>query len=114
MTFHLTNYGCSYQSNYLSIRYCHQGDKLNASPSPSIKNPSLKDFIKSSSNNTPAEMPKSCGDKVDDDDLIEEEEMFAQGPFEGTMEWNGPTRGGRRPEPTRYGDWERKGRVSDF
>jgi hypothetical protein len=26
----------------------------------------------------------------------------------------GPTRGGKRPEPTRYGDWERKGRASDF
>lgn len=29
-------------------------------------------------------------------------------PFTG--ERNGP----RGPEPTRYGDWERKGRVSDF
>lgn len=27
-----------------------------------------------------------------------------------TGEVNGP----RGPEPTRYGDWERKGRVSDF
>ncbi|OMJ13923.1 Succinate dehydrogenase assembly factor 4, mitochondrial [Smittium culicis] len=36
-------------------------------------------------------------------------------PFEGnvnpeTKEVGGP----RGPEPTRYGDWERKGRVSDF
>lgn len=44
-----------------------------------------------------------------DDDL---EDMFHDGPC--GVEWNGPTRGGRRPEPTRYGDWERKGRVSDF
>jgi hypothetical protein len=42
----------------------------------------------------------------------EMEEMFIQGP--AGLEWGGPTRGGRRPEPTRYGDWERKGRVSDF
>jgi hypothetical protein len=27
-----------------------------------------------------------------------------------TGEYNGP----KGPEPTRYGDWERKGRVSDF
>lgn len=40
------------------------------------------------------------------------EEMFIQGP--AGMEWGGPTRGGRRPEPTRYGDWERKGRTTDF
>ncbi len=26
----------------------------------------------------------------------------------------GETDGPRGPEPTRYGDWERKGRVSDF
>jgi hypothetical protein len=26
----------------------------------------------------------------------------------------GETNGPRGPEPTRYGDWERKGRVSDF
>ena len=25
-------------------------------------------------------------------------------------EWNGP----KGPEPTRYGDWEQKGRCSDF
>lgn len=47
-----------------------------------------------------------------DDDLDEWEEMFVQGP--AGLEWNGPTRGGRRPEPTRFGDWERKGRASDF
>lgn len=44
-----------------------------------------------------------------EDDL---EEMFVEGP--AGLEWGGPTRGGRRPEPTRYGDWERNGRVSDF
>lgn len=44
-----------------------------------------------------------------DDDM---EDMFIQGP--AGIEWGGPTRGGKRPEPTRYGDWERKGRCSDF
>lgn len=45
----------------------------------------------------------------DEEDL---EEMFVQGP--SGLEWGGPTRGGKRPEPTRYGDWERNGRTSDF
>ena len=53
-----------------------------------------------------------CSQPTNDDDLDEMEEMFIMGP--AGMEWNGPTRGGSRPEPTRYGDWERKGRASDF
>lgn len=58
-----------------------------------------------------------CGDepvaKTSQEEEEEElEEMFIEGPV--GLEWGGPTRGGRRPEPTRYGDWERKGRVSDF
>jgi hypothetical protein len=55
---------------------------------------------------------EKCGPTPDDDDLEELEEMFVQGP--AGIEWNGPTRGGKRPEPTRFGDWERKGRASDF
>ena len=55
-----------------------------------------------------------CGD--DEEKIVgkedEMENMFVEGPM--GIEWNGPTRGGRRPEPTRYGDWERKGRASDF
>ena len=54
---------------------------------------------------------------IDDDDEIEQEEMFVDAhpsfEFQG-REWGGPRRGGRLPEPTRYGDWERKGRCSDF
>lgn len=54
-------------------------------------------------------LPKDKVEEEDDDDM---EEMFVQGP--SGMEWGGPTRGGRRPEPTRFGDWERKGRATDF
>ena len=59
----------------------------------------------------PAVLPESCGDAIDIDE-VEEEEMWVTGP--AGLEWGGPTRGGKRPEPTRYGDWERKGRVTDF
>ena len=53
-----------------------------------------------------------------DDDGMEQEEMFVQphislGQY-GQVEWGGPTRGGRLSEPTRFGDWERKGRCTDF
>jgi hypothetical protein len=54
---------------------------------------------------------------IDDDDDMEQEEMFVE-PHKDfafrTLEWGGPRRGGRLPEPTRYGDWERKGRCTDF
>ena len=52
-----------------------------------------------------------------DDDEMEQEEMFVK-PHDilGTdkIEWGGPRRGGRFSEPTRFGDWERKGRCTDF
>lgn len=60
----------------------------------------------------------ACGDiDSDGDDEDEQEEMFVEAheSFEHKMvEWGGPRRGGRLPEPTRFGDWERKGRCSDF
>ena len=47
--------------------------------------------------------------ETDDDDM---EDMFVDTSM--GKEWGGPTRGGRMPEPTRFGDWERKGRATDF
>jgi len=43
------------------------------------------------------------GIEDDEDDYVD---MFN----EETGEWNGP----RGKEPTTYGDWQQKGRVSDF
>lgn len=47
------------------------------------------------------------------DDLEEYENMFVSTSF-NDIEWGGPLRGGRMLEPTRYGDWERKGRCTDY
>ena len=49
----------------------------------------------------------------EDDDEDEYEEMFVKTEF-NNIEWGGPLRGGRMPEPTRFGDWERKGRCTDY
>lgn len=64
---------------------------------------------------------EACGDlndNDDEDDEMEQEEMFVDAHdsfrYKTIQEWGGPRRGGRLPEPTRYGDWERKGRCSDF
>jgi hypothetical protein len=57
----------------------------------------------------------ACGidEDEDEDDDDEWEEMIMIGP-DGNSEWGGPKRGGRNPEPTRFGDWERQGRCTDF
>ncbi len=86
-------------------RYAAGHSKRETTPPPAVK---LEKVAK-----------ESCGDldNDDDDDEMEQEEMFvdAHEAFEfKTLEWGGPRRGGRLPEPTRYGDWERKGRCSDF
>jgi len=54
---------------------------------------------------------------AEQEEEMEEEEMFVEPhPLLRTsfIEWGGPRRGGRLEEPTRFGDWERKGRCTDF
>ena len=51
-----------------------------------------------------------CGEIQDEN--IEMEDMFCETSV--GKEWGGPMRGGQFYEPTRYGDWERKGRCTDF
>ena len=74
--------------------------------------PLLKSFSTAPAGSKNVPDSKCSAPIPEDDDDEDFEEMFVQGP--AGMEWGGPTRGGRRPEPTRYGDWERSGRVSDF
>ena len=58
--------------------------------------------------------PLEIKNKYDDEeDENEYEEMFVKTEF-NNIEWGGPLRGGRMPEPTRFGDWERKGRCTDY
>ena len=53
---------------------------------------------------------ESCGTPpAEDDDLSDPVQMVDP----KTGEWGGPTKGGTAPEPTRFGDWERKGRCSE-
>lgn len=51
--------------------------------------------------------------RLDDDVDTDDEDMVPMIDPQ-TGEWGGPTKGGTQPEPTRYGDWERNGRCSDF
>ena len=79
-------------------------------PPNGVKSP-LSDVNVTSTKTAKAVSIDACGPLIEDDE-DELEDMFIQGP--AGMEWNGPTRGGVRPEPTRFGDWEKKGRGSDF
>lgn len=57
-----------------------------------------------------------CG-PIEDDEMEQEEMFVVADPILGLgeiQEWGGPRRGGRLEEPTRFGDWERKGRCTDF
>ncbi len=73
-----------------------------------------------SSNNSSSDSSCSQGISLDenDNDEEEQEEMFVVAdPILGhgtRKEWGGPRRGGSLAEPTRFGDWERKGRCTDF
>jgi hypothetical protein len=60
----------------------------------------------------PAPKPRVAVDAEIDEDDDDMEDMFVDTSM--GKEWGGPTRGGRMPEPTRFGDWERKGRATDF
>lgn len=51
-------------------------------------------------------------DGLDDDDEDDMEDVVDIGPM--GKEYGGPQRGGKFKEPTRFGDWERKGRCTDF
>lgn len=59
--------------------------------------------------------PNLLDNELDDEEDMED--MFVEpdaclGTSE--IEWGGPRRGGKFAEPTRFGDWERKGRCTDF
>jgi len=63
----------------------------------------------------------SCSQGIpldEEEEEEEQEEMFVTADpvlGHGTIkEWGGPRRGGSLAEPTRFGDWERKGRCTDF
>jgi len=66
------------------------------------------------------EQTSTCSRGIPDDpedDAEVMEEMFVKPDVSlghNHLEWGGPRRGGRFEEPTRFGDWERNGRCSDW
>ncbi len=75
-----------------------------------LRTPLIEEEVRDSKLSTTNAYYRSSVELNDEDD---NEEMWQVGPMGN--EWGGPTRGGRKKEPTRYGDWEGgKGRCSDF
>ena len=75
-------------------------------------------FISSNKLNAkPPKKPTTPKGKLDDENLNSTAYKGSNvlEPFPNNINPNTGEKGGPRgPEPTRYGDWERKGRVSDF
>lgn len=88
-----------------------------------ITNASMLRFSAATGDDTsakaPLKKPTTPGGKLDTDESpasahpYQEKEPLAPHP-NNTHPDTGEIGGPRGPEPTRYGDWERKGRVSDF
>jgi hypothetical protein len=97
-------------ANHISISFQKQKQIVkedNVPESGKLLNPLLEETV---------EITESTNNSSSEDEM-EQEEMFVQPHFSlGTekIEWGGPRRGGRIAEPTRFGDWERKGRCTDF
>ena len=128
---------CSYENHYCRLQVGSRGFSQQAAKSeeaPDVGDNSVKaSELPVSVTTTRAvdhkdllqpkgEIKSACGDvnaneDEQDIDAMEQEDMFVEAheSFDHTKkEWGGPRRGGRLPEPTRFGDWERKGRCSDF
>ena len=91
------------------------------SSSSSINTQSTPSTPKNNTSTDETTSSSSCSQGIPnttEDEEEEQEEMFVTSdPILGLgsiQEWGGPRRGGALKEPTRFGDWERKGRCSDF
>jgi len=98
-----------------SKNHCSITARFNSSKTPSDKQPEAQERPKVKKHKL--KKPKTPTGKLDDENVAKTEYMGSNvlEPFPNninpeTGEFGGP----RGPEPTRYGDWERKGRVTDF
>ncbi len=88
---------------------CSRINSQNISNAVMNSNKLIKELVKPSQINN----NKLKTNHKEDEDEDEYEEMFVKTEF-NNIEWGGPLRGGKMPEPTRFGDWERKGRCTDY
>lgn len=103
--------GCHLRGSQLASVATHFADKRQYSEANSPK----------TSKKTGARKGTTPSGKLDDPFETKAEEVEPQGEKEPLERFpdnknplTGEIGGPRGPEPTRYGDWERKGRVSDF
>mmetsp|Transcript_29884 Transcript_29884/g.43964 ORF Transcript_29884/g.43964 Transcript_29884/m.43964 type:complete len:176 (-) Transcript_29884:279-806(-) len=117
----------NYQGTNLTIRRQLHNSTIRRMAVSDVK-VTLETASSNNSNSTPtnntddsASSGSSCSQGIpldDEEEEEEQEEMFVTADpvlGHGTIkEWGGPRRGGSLAEPTRFGDWERKGRCTDF
>jgi len=115
-----------YQANNLTIRRQLHNSTIRRMAVSDVK-VTLESASSNNTKSTPtntddsASSGSSCSQGIpldDEEEEEEQEEMFVTADpvlGHGTIkEWGGPRRGGSLAEPTRFGDWERKGRCTDF
>jgi len=113
-----------YQATNLTIRRQLHNSTIRRMAVSDVK-VTLETASSNHTNSTPTnntdDSASSCSQGIpldDEEEEEEQEEMFVTADpvlGHGTIkEWGGPRRGGSLAEPTRFGDWERKGRCTDF
>ena len=117
-----------YQANNLTIRRQLHNSTIRRMAVNDVK-VTLETASSNNTNSTPTNTDdsattssgSSCSQGIpldEEEEEEEQEEMFVTADpvlGHGTIkEWGGPRRGGSLAEPTRFGDWERKGRCTDF
>ena len=108
---------CGHRSARRAVRYHGRAPSPSAARAHADRNPAPRQprgagaTTRRRQRPPPTKINVAVDAEIDDDD-DDMEDMFVDTSM--GKEWGGPTRGGRMPEPTRFGDWERKGRATDF
>ncbi|XP_018562627.1 succinate dehydrogenase assembly factor 4, mitochondrial [Anoplophora glabripennis] len=97
------------QSPFAPLQLTHNESIIRLSSSNEIVSPRMQEFKKKLREKTPiGKLDEPLGKHP-----YQEEEPLQPWP-DNTNPHTGEIGGPKGPEPTRYGDWERKGRVTDF
>ncbi|XP_043521882.1 succinate dehydrogenase assembly factor 4, mitochondrial-like [Frieseomelitta varia] len=101
----------SHENTKISIKFLHtQFQVLFSKKNDTNESPRMREFRKKLRERTPIEKLEELEEGKHPYQEKEPLKPFPNNTNPETGEVGGP----RGPEPTRYGDWERKGRVTDF
>ena len=112
----ITNSIPQYRNYNTSTINLQKIDDVHVTIESSSSNSTSKTISTSSSGST-CSTPHLNKEETDEEEEEQEDMFVTSDPILGVgtiLEHGGPRRGGTLKEPTRFGDWERKGRCTDF